>query len=83
MTNGNRGCRKLTGTNLNWQTLTLTSCSPVTMVTMGVSVEELQSLSSDGATLAMQQVMLGTHSEEEEDDDDEEEEEEGGIAGLG
>ncbi|XP_067116223.1 homeobox protein PKNOX1 isoform X1 [Osmerus mordax] len=55
----------------------------VAMVTMGVSVEELQSLSSDGATLAMQQVMLGTHSEEEEDDDDEEEEEEGGIAGLG
>lgn len=56
----------------------------VAMVTMGVSVEELQSLSSDGATLAMQQVMLGTHSEEEEDDEEEEEEEEEeGIAGLG
>uniref|UniRef100_A0A671TNE4 Pbx/knotted 1 homeobox 1.1 n=1 Tax=Sparus aurata TaxID=8175 RepID=A0A671TNE4_SPAAU len=50
-----------------------------TMVTM--NVEGLQSLTSDGATLAVQQVMLGGHSEDEsgdsvdEDDDD--------MAGLG
>lgn len=49
------------------------------MVTM--NVEGLQSLTSDGATLAVQQVMLGGHSEDEsgdsvdEDDDD--------MAGLG
>ena len=50
-----------------------------TMVTM--SMEGLQSLTSDGATLAVQQVMLGGHSEDEsldsgEDDDDD-------MAGLG
>ncbi|XP_034550013.1 homeobox protein PKNOX1.1 isoform X2 [Notolabrus celidotus] len=50
-----------------------------TMVTM--NMEGLQSLTSDGATLAVQQVMLGGHSEDEsgdsvdEDDDD--------MAGLG
>ncbi|XP_030635968.1 homeobox protein PKNOX1 isoform X2 [Chanos chanos] len=46
-----------------------------TMVTVGVSEDGLQTLSSDGATLAVQQVMLGTHSEDEsgesnEEDDD-------------
>lgn len=43
------------------------------MVTM--NMESLQSLTSDGATLAVQQVMLAGHSEDEsgdsgEDDDD-------------
>ena len=48
---------------------------------MTMNVEGLQSLTSDGATLAVQQVMLGGHSEDEsgdsvdEDDDD--------MAGLG
>uniref|UniRef100_A0A1A7YDK6 PBX/knotted 1 homeobox 1 n=2 Tax=Iconisemion striatum TaxID=60296 RepID=A0A1A7YDK6_9TELE len=37
-----------------------------TMVTM--NMEGLQSLTSDGATLAVQQVMLGGHSEDESDD---------------
>lgn len=37
-----------------------------TMVTM--NVESLQSLTSDGATLAVQQVMLGGHSEDESGD---------------
>uniref|UniRef100_UPI003AAD7A9F homeobox protein PKNOX1-like n=1 Tax=Centroberyx gerrardi TaxID=166262 RepID=UPI003AAD7A9F len=50
-----------------------------TMVTM--SVEGLQSLTSDGATLAVQQVMMGGHSEDESgdsgDDDDDD------MAGLG
>ncbi|XP_021427159.2 homeobox protein PKNOX1 isoform X2 [Oncorhynchus mykiss] len=55
----------------------------VTMVTMGMSVDELQTLTSDGATLAMQQVMMGGHSEEEEGESEEEEEEEGAdMAGL-
>ncbi|XP_024299943.1 homeobox protein PKNOX1 isoform X2 [Oncorhynchus tshawytscha] len=55
----------------------------VTMVTMGMSVDELQTLTSDGATLAMQQVMMGGHSEEEEGESEEEDEEEGGdMAGL-
>ncbi len=36
----------------------------------------LQTLSSDGATLAMQQVMMGGHSEEDDDDDEEDEEDE-------
>ncbi|XP_064827062.1 homeobox protein PKNOX1-like isoform X2 [Oncorhynchus masou masou] len=55
----------------------------VTMVTMGMSVDELQTLTSDGATLAMQQVMMGGHSEEEEGESEEEEEEEGGdMTGL-
>ncbi|XP_029516071.1 homeobox protein PKNOX1-like isoform X2 [Oncorhynchus nerka] len=56
----------------------------VTMVTMGMSVDELQTLTSDGATLAMQQVMMGGHSEEEEGESEEEEEEEegGDMAGL-
>uniref|UniRef100_A0A4W5N6S9 PBX/knotted 1 homeobox 1 n=1 Tax=Hucho hucho TaxID=62062 RepID=A0A4W5N6S9_9TELE len=56
----------------------------VTMVTMGMSVDELQTLTSDGATLAMQQVMMGGHSEEEDGESEEEEEEEegGDMAGL-
>lgn len=48
-----------------------------------LSMDSLQSLSSDSATLAMQQAMLGaddsmdgTEEEEEEDDEDEDEEEE-------
>ncbi|KAI7811410.1 homeobox protein PKNOX1 [Triplophysa rosa] len=47
-----------------------------TTVTVGVGEDGLQTLSSDGATLAMQQVMMGGHSEdddEEEEDDDEDE----------
>lgn len=51
-----------------------------TMVTM--IGEGLQSLTSDGATLAVQQVMLGGHSEDESgdsgDDDDDAD-----MAGLG
>ncbi|KAL1022329.1 hypothetical protein UPYG_G00025210 [Umbra pygmaea] len=56
----------------------------VTMVAMGMSVDELQTLTSDSATLAMQQVMMGGHSEEEEGESEEEEEEEedDDIAGL-
>uniref|UniRef100_A0A7N8YAQ1 Pbx/knotted 1 homeobox 1.1 n=1 Tax=Mastacembelus armatus TaxID=205130 RepID=A0A7N8YAQ1_9TELE len=42
------------------------SASTGTMVTM--NVEGLQSLTSDGATLAVQQVMLGGHSEDESGD---------------
>lgn len=46
-----------------------------------LSMDSLQSLSSDSATLAMQQAMLGADdsmdgTEEEEEDDEEEEEEE-------
>ncbi|XP_028836125.1 homeobox protein PKNOX1 isoform X2 [Denticeps clupeoides] len=45
-----------------------------TLVTVGMSEDGLQTLTSDGATLAVQQVMLGRHSEDEsgdtEDDDD-------------
>ncbi|KAK1169613.1 homeobox protein PKNOX1-like [Acipenser oxyrinchus oxyrinchus] len=36
-----------------------------TMVAVGVNVDSLQSLSSDGATLAVQQVMMGGHSEDD------------------
>lgn len=43
-------------------------------VSMVGGEDGLQTLSSDGATLAMQQVMMGGHSEDDEDDDDEEEE---------
>ncbi|KAM6934661.1 homeobox protein PKNOX1.1 isoform 2-T2 [Xenentodon cancila] len=51
-----------------------------TMVTM--NMEGLQSLTSDGATLAVQQVMLGGHSEDETDDSADEEDD-GDMAGLG
>lgn len=50
-----------------------------TMVTM--NVESLQSLTSDGATLAVQQVMLGGHSEDESGDSGDEDDED--MAGLG
>ncbi|XP_029980928.1 homeobox protein PKNOX1.1 isoform X2 [Sphaeramia orbicularis] len=50
-----------------------------TMVTM--NVEGLQSLTSDGATLAVQQVMLGGHSEDESGDSVDEDDED--MAGLG
>uniref|UniRef100_A0A671PYH5 Homeobox protein PKNOX1-like n=1 Tax=Sinocyclocheilus anshuiensis TaxID=1608454 RepID=A0A671PYH5_9TELE len=46
-----------------------------TTVTVGVGEDGLQTLSSDGATLAMQQVLMGGHSEEDDDDDEEDEEE--------
>lgn len=46
-----------------------------TTVTVGVGEDGLQTLSSDGATLAMQQVMMGGHSEDDDDEDDEEDEE--------
>ncbi|XP_026886655.1 homeobox protein PKNOX1.1 isoform X2 [Electrophorus electricus] len=39
-----------------------------TVVAVGMTVDGFQALSSDGATLAMQQVMMGNHSEEETDD---------------
>lgn len=51
-----------------------------TMVTM--NVESLQSLTSDGATLAMQQVMLGGHSEDESGDSGEDDEDTD-MTGLG
>ncbi|XP_036419299.1 homeobox protein PKNOX1 [Colossoma macropomum] len=46
-----------------------------TMVAVGMVTGEdgLQTLSSDGATLAMQQVMMGGHSEDDDDDDEDEE----------
>ncbi|KTG45724.1 hypothetical protein cypCar_00016792 [Cyprinus carpio] len=46
-----------------------------TMVTVGVGEDGLQTLSSDGATLAMQQVMMGGHSEDDDDDEEDEEDE--------
>ncbi|CAI5670746.1 unnamed protein product [Oreochromis niloticus] len=51
-----------------------------TMVTM--NVEGLQSLTSDGATLAVQQVMLGGHSEDESGDSGDEDND-ADMAGLG
>lgn len=51
-----------------------------TLVTM--NVEGLQSLTSDGATLAVQQVMLGGHSEDESGDSGDEDDDTD-IAGLG
>lgn len=48
-----------------------------TMVTM--SMEGLQSLTSDGATLAVREVMLGGHSEDESGDSEDDED----MAGLG
>lgn len=48
-----------------------------TMVTM--SVEGLQSLTSDGATLAVREVMLGGHSEDESGDSEDDED----MSGLG
>lgn len=46
-----------------------------TLVSVSMVGEDgLQTLSSDGATLAMQQVMMGGHSEDDEDDDEEDEE---------
>ncbi|XP_048834071.1 homeobox protein PKNOX1-like [Brienomyrus brachyistius] len=55
-----------------------------TMVTVGMSVDGLQTLSSDGATLAVQQVMIGPHSEDESgesgDDDDADEDRDSGLS---
>lgn len=50
------------------------------MVTM--NMEGLQSLTSDGATLAVQQVMLGGHSEDESEESGDEDDD-GDMAGLG
>lgn len=44
----------------------------VNIVTVGMSMDGYETLSSDGATLAMQQVMMGNHSEEETDDSEDE-----------
>ncbi|XP_046701791.1 homeobox protein PKNOX1.1 isoform X1 [Silurus meridionalis] len=44
----------------------------VNIVTVGMSMDGYQTLSSDGATLAMQQVMMGNHSEDETDISDDE-----------
>ncbi|KAM8857009.1 homeobox protein PKNOX1-like [Synchiropus picturatus] len=55
-----------------------------TLVTM--NMEGLQSLTSDGATLAVQQVMIGGHSEDETGDsmdEEDEDEDDGDMAGLG
>ncbi|KAK6292553.1 hypothetical protein J4Q44_G00371370 [Coregonus suidteri] len=52
-----------------------------TMVTM--SVEGLQSLTSDGATLAVQQVIIGGHSEDESGDSRDEEDDDDDMTGLG
>lgn len=38
------------------------------MVTVGMNVDGFQALSSDGATLAMQHVMMGNHSEDESEE---------------
>ncbi|XP_066542508.1 homeobox protein PKNOX1.1 [Hoplias malabaricus] len=42
-----------------------------TMVTFGMSIDGFQTLSSDGAILAVQQVMMDNHSDEETDDSEE------------
>lgn len=55
-------------------------CFSGTMVTM--NMEGLQSLTSDGATLAVQQVMLGGHSEDESGDSGDEDDDTD-MAGLG
>lgn len=47
-----------------------------------MNVEGLQSLTSDGATLAVQQVMLGGHSEDESGDSVDEDND-ADMAGLG
>lgn len=44
----------------------------VNMVSVEMSMDGYQTLSSDGATLAMQQVMMGNHSEDETDDSQDE-----------
>lgn len=49
---------------------------------MTMSMEGLQSLTSDGATLAVQQVMLGGHSEDESEDSIDEDDD-ADMAGLG
>ncbi|KAG9328000.1 hypothetical protein JZ751_016981 [Albula glossodonta] len=58
-----------------------------TMVTVGVTVDGLQTLSSDGATLAVQQVMMGGQSEDDSGDSGDEDEEghlsNTNISGLG
>ncbi|KAJ8252955.1 hypothetical protein GJAV_G00207570 [Gymnothorax javanicus] len=57
-----------------------------TMVTVDVSVDGLQTLTSDGATLAVQQVMMGGQSEDESGDSIDEEEAElstANMTGLG
>ncbi|XP_076858709.1 homeobox protein PKNOX1.1 isoform X2 [Brachyhypopomus gauderio] len=55
-----------------------------TMVTVGMTVDGFQALSSDGATLAVQQVLMGNHSEEETDDSaDEDDLSAANMTGLG
>ncbi|KAI1885450.1 hypothetical protein AGOR_G00220330 [Albula goreensis] len=58
-----------------------------TMVTVGMSVDGLHTLSSDGATLAVQQVMMGGQSEDDSGDSGDEDEEghlsNTNISGLG
>lgn len=56
-----------------------------TTVTVGMGEDGLQTLSSDGATLAMQQVMMGGHSEDddEEDDEDDDDNDPSDMTGLG
>ncbi|XP_064799969.1 homeobox protein PKNOX1-like isoform X4 [Oncorhynchus masou masou] len=51
--------------------------------TVMMSVEGLRSLTSDGATLAVQQVMMGGHSEDESGDSGDEDDDDDDMAGLG
>lgn len=41
---------------------------PGTMVTVGMSLDGFQTLSSDGTILSVQQVMMGDHSEDDMND---------------
>lgn len=52
--------------------LSVFSVFVVNIVTVGMSMDGYQTLSSDGATLAMQQVMMGNHSEDETDNSEDE-----------
>ncbi|MBN3284889.1 PKNX1 protein, partial [Polyodon spathula] len=54
-----------------------------TMVAVGVNVDSLHSLSSDGATLAVQQVMMGGHSEDDSVESGEDDLSTTNISGLG
>lgn len=49
---------------------------------MTMNMEGLQSLTSDGATLAVQQVMIGGHSEDESVDSGEDNDDDADMTGL-
>lgn len=52
------------------------------MVTVGMNVDGFQALSSDGAALAMQQVMMGNHSEDESEESSNEDDADLSSAGF-